>query len=316
MQDAIFIGGHKRFGFYSALDKSQTIFSSVLREPVSRIVSLYHYDKKTGSDFGLSREATLDDVIKFSEPFRQKIEQAQNKYISGKAIFEETISVLKSHNFVVGVQDDIDSYKSYIQNALDLPINQRVSANVAESMPASSLNEETLSNIISLCSEDIKLYDYIRSRPNMVYSNVSGEAWHSLRIAMDKHINHDLTDVFSGALYMTGSTGAVNAGSHFEVPVAFFNSSAGEWDNIGSRLKLSYHWRDEANRMIEYEGIRSPIDTQVVPPHSWTPAVLTVRAPATPGMYFLELTMLKEGVTWFDDEGDFNTCRVLVLVLD
>src|SRR5690625_4446098 len=138
MQDAIFIGGHKRFGFYSALDKSQTIFSSVLREPVSRIVSLYHYDKTTGSDFGLSREATLDDVIKFSEPFRQKIEQAQNKYISGKSIFEETISVLKSHNFVVGVQDDIDSYKSYIQNALDLPINQRVSANVAESMPASS----------------------------------------------------------------------------------------------------------------------------------------------------------------------------------
>ncbi|MFL6520951.1 MAG: hypothetical protein ACJ8NS_12070 [Chthoniobacterales bacterium] len=64
---------------------------------------------------------------------------------------------------------------------------------------------------------------------------------------------------------------------------------------------LAYHWREKATRrMVLFEGDRSGLFPGV-PRHATMPSTMVIRAPGQPGEYILQITIVQEGVRWFED---------------
>jgi hypothetical protein len=64
---------------------------------------------------------------------------------------------------------------------------------------------------------------------------------------------------------------------------------------------LSYHWINEAGVEV-VEGPR-----QILPcglrPREWAATILSAKAPPNPGRYRLRISLVQEGVAWFDQRG-------------
>ncbi len=63
-------------------------------------------------------------------------------------------------------------------------------------------------------------------------------------------------------------------------------------------IRVSYHWRSIDGRMIEFEGLRSPLPCTVSPGGS-TIVPVWLKAPFEPGTYILELDLVHEHMRWF-----------------
>jgi hypothetical protein len=99
------------------------------------------------------------------------------------------------------------------------------------------------------------------------------------------------------------------AGAVAGVLVTVRNRGAAAWSAAGKesaggafRVAVSYHWLDAAGRPAVFEGRRTML------PHDLAPGtaaalVAQVEAPAAPGRYSLCLTLVQEGVAWFDQLG-------------
>ncbi len=98
------------------------------------------------------------------------------------------------------------------------------------------------------------------------------------------------------------------------IPVQISNESDSVW--IGDKfrpVKIAYHWRCHSGEMIVFDGSRSSLPDRGIPPHARTSADAWIEAPELPGRYILELTMLQEGICWFEERG-FRTAYVEVTV--
>jgi hypothetical protein len=71
--------------------------------------------------------------------------------------------------------------------------------------------------------------------------------------------------------------------------------SSGHW------VHLSYHWVNEAGADV-IEGARHVLPCGFRPQEE-TATGLTVAAPAQPGRYRFRLSLVQEGVAWFDQRG-------------
>lgn len=97
------------------------------------------------------------------------------------------------------------------------------------------------------------------------------------------------------------------------IKVELFNRSAAAWSGQGSaRVKLAYHWLDEAGQMLERDGLRTELPG-VVAPGSAIQVEARIRAPERPGIYLLELDPVFEYVAWFSEKGA-ATYRTRVVV--
>jgi SAM-dependent methyltransferase len=63
---------------------------------------------------------------------------------------------------------------------------------------------------------------------------------------------------------------------------------------------LSYHWRRETGETEIWDGLRTLLP-RTLRRGDREDLLMNVRAPKQPGVYFLEITVLKEHVTWYDD---------------
>ena len=107
----------------------------------------------------------------------------------------------------------------------------------------------------------------------------------------------------------------VHAAEKFFVLTRMANRSAHPWTAEGSaRVNLAYHWLDESGKVLEKDGLRTPLPWPVAPG-----APVEVRqkviAPKTPGRYILELDPVFETVAWFGEKNGGKTLRLPVEVL-
>ena len=89
------------------------------------------------------------------------------------------------------------------------------------------------------------------------------------------------------------------------IPVTVTNRGDAPWSAIGYeigvyRVALSYRWLDEAGQRVIPEGGRTFLPGSVRPGES-ARVTAEVRTPSDPGRYQLVLTLVQEGVAWFDD---------------
>jgi len=65
---------------------------------------------------------------------------------------------------------------------------------------------------------------------------------------------------------------------------------------------VSYHWLDSDRRVVEFDGMRTPLPRTVRPEESCRASV-RVRTPDRAGRCFLEIDLVEEGVAWFSAAG-------------
>jgi GT2 family glycosyltransferase len=108
------------------------------------------------------------------------------------------------------------------------------------------------------------------------------------------------------------------AGKAEPATVEITNLSAYTWEAMrkdsGRRgiVRLSYHWYDEAGKVVQWDGERTNLPHDLGPQDSVTVDML-VLAPFDPGTYTLEITLVREGIAWSDERGSAGA-RVSVQV--
>jgi hypothetical protein len=110
---------------------------------------------------------------------------------------------------------------------------------------------------------------------------------------------------------------AMRAGAEDDVPIELTNAAARD---LGSsfpyRTQLGYRWLDADGREAEPDnGIRTPLPRAIRAGETVACGV-RVAAPRAPGRYVLRLSVVQEGVAWFDDVDPRNGVAQDVLVYD
>lgn len=86
-----------------------------------------------------------------------------------------------------------------------------------------------------------------------------------------------------------------------EIPVIVKNTSNFVWKNAGSNpVNLSYHWLDANGKVMVFDGERTSLPGSL-PVQGLIKLNATVKLPQQPGKYTLVLSMVKEGVAWFNN---------------
>lgn len=93
------------------------------------------------------------------------------------------------------------------------------------------------------------------------------------------------------------------AGATTKIPVKVTNTSDFAWDNgTANPVNFSYNWFDSNGNRVVADGERTPLPKTLAPQESENLDAV-IKFPNTPGNYTLALTMVQEGVTWFNDAG-------------
>lgn len=180
IEEAVLLGGHRQFNFYKNNngDSEGTVFASVLREPVERVFSLFHFHDKKGQ-----MEGTLGDNVLYNENFQNMIRNGQNRYLSGNNLFTKTVEHMGERNFLVGIQENLGDFRSVVTENLGFKFNQDSRRNVGHQGYKESLeiSEEAYVKLLELVSQDILLYDFVRNYHSGLFSNVEEHSWVDLR---------------------------------------------------------------------------------------------------------------------------------------
>jgi hypothetical protein len=100
-------------------------------------------------------------------------------------------------------------------------------------------------------------------------------------------------------------------GEYFNVKFEVANNSMFTWKTTDSRpIFFSYHWHHENQEIAEYDGERNAI-TKPINPGEIASHEYRIKPPSCPGRYILELTLVHEGVCWYEQFG-FLTAKTII----
>lgn len=92
-------------------------------------------------------------------------------------------------------------------------------------------------------------------------------------------------------------------GQIIKVPVTVQNTSNFVWSSaVASPVHLSYNWYDTNGNRVVWNGERTNL-TKSLPPQASEKLNATIKFPDRPGKYNLIVTMVQEGVSWFNEAG-------------
>jgi len=107
-----------------------------------------------------------------------------------------------------------------------------------------------------------------------------------------------------GKLVALAFTNRVSKNEHFEVTVTVANESDEIWYGYGSHpVLLSFHWQYKDGSNLSYENPRTKLLTSTIAPYKTVEQKILVIAPSEKGEFRLILTLVQEGVFWFEDKG-------------
>lgn len=106
---------------------------------------------------------------------------------------------------------------------------------------------------------------------------------------------------FSQEIQVLNSLNFGKIGEQVEIPVTVKNTSNSIWQNVGHHsVNLSYHWVDANGKVAVFDGERTPL-SKSLPTQMSLKFNAIIKMPDQPGKYTLVLTMVKEGVAWFNE---------------
>ncbi|MFB2773087.1 glycosyltransferase family 39 protein [Pelatocladus sp. BLCC-F211] len=91
-------------------------------------------------------------------------------------------------------------------------------------------------------------------------------------------------------------------GETVKIPLMVKNTSNFVWKKAGTNpVNLAYHWLDNNGKIIIFDGERTPLPGSL-PVQGLVQLNATIKLPNQPGKYTIVLSMVKEGVAWFNDK--------------
>lgn len=167
------VGGHLSVADFEST-RWPLLFLSVVRDPLSRAVSLFNYfaehapekDRKMWRWKGL-RPESMKETIENVPAFRRAISNRQCYRLSGHVDFQAVVKVLEERNIIIGAFDHLDYFGSRVSDLLHWPEFSIGTHNRAprESYETDILAEPELKNLVaSLNEEDGRLHEFINSR--------------------------------------------------------------------------------------------------------------------------------------------------------
>jgi hypothetical protein len=107
------------------------------------------------------------------------------------------------------------------------------------------------------------------------------------------------------ARWRTLEHGAIEAGTLVQARVEAENAGTAPWRTRGHEdgLFLSYHWLDDRDNPIFWDGLRTPLE-RVVEPGETLRQTLAIRAPIPPGRYRLAVDLVEELRFWLAELGN------------
>ena len=96
------------------------------------------------------------------------------------------------------------------------------------------------------------------------------------------------------------------SGKTVAADITFKNISPVTWpskpdNNNRNAVNLSYHWLTRKGEKVVLDGLRTPLPRDLKPGESVN-LKAAIQAPANPGRYVLEVTLVQEGQAWFPDK--------------
>lgn len=122
---------------------------------------------------------------------------------------------------------------------------------------------------------------------------------------------------YSGRMLLITPLSSMFVGQRLSVCVTFTNTSSQVLvSNSSYPINLSYHWLNEAGGMIIQNGLRTSLPKDSIAPKQPLTCEMLIEAPFEKGTYKLVLTLVREGVTWFEKFNTFNPSIINVTVVD
>lgn len=107
-----------------------------------------------------------------------------------------------------------------------------------------------------------------------------------------------------GIIHTESISERVDSGDLFDVPITVRNDGAEIWYGYGNHpAYLCYHWKNTDGQYLIYDGIRTELKAHLVYPGESVNEVVQVVAPSLKGRFKLILTIVQEGVCWFEERG-------------
>jgi phosphomannomutase len=113
-----------------------------------------------------------------------------------------------------------------------------------------------------------------------------------------------LIEDFSGRVTVPAGVADVMVDHTFNLPCLLHSASPQLWaGSAANPLHLSYHWHDANGDVVVFDGERTALAQAGLGAGEVVEVSLKVLAPAAPGRYRLTVTLMQEGVCWFEDRG-------------
>lgn len=181
--------GHFNFGIHSEIPQP-TKYITILRDPVERIISLYHHhlkdvrfqtDKNSGPLRRQLQTGNLSLADFVSSGISLQADNCQTRFLSGEgpefgqctyAMLAKAKKNLRTHFTVAGLTERFDESLLLIQKALNWQQPYYVKQNIsAAHANKEELDEPTLDAIRQYNSLDIELYDFVQELLNEQIEN-------------------------------------------------------------------------------------------------------------------------------------------------
>jgi Wzt-like putative exopolysaccharide export protein len=108
---------------------------------------------------------------------------------------------------------------------------------------------------------------------------------------------------FQAELIAMEDVKAVGVREEIEVPMKVKNTSGAVWFPIGNNpVNVSYHWIDDKGETVVHDGSRTSLGRPVLPGDEIT-LNAGISGPEQPGNFTLRLTLVQEGIAWFEQRG-------------
>ncbi|WP_330114629.1 hypothetical protein SA496_24565 [Pseudomonas sp. JS3066] len=110
-------------------------------------------------------------------------------------------------------------------------------------------------------------------------------------------------DIYAAEYKADSLAWKIDANSKFTIPVSLKNTSQAPWDSAAAKpVFLSYHWLDaKSKKVLVNDGLRTRFGKPVSPGEE-VAVQLTAQAPKEAGSYILQVSLVHEGVVWFESK--------------
>jgi hypothetical protein len=335
-----FFRGHHWYGLHRYVGKDLTHIS-MLRDPVQRTVSWYLHAQRHADTYRhqqMNEEGwSLLDFVRDAET-NWDIVNTQTLFLSAELDFERLsrdpvgygraavkefaarrhdralldVAKRRLESFAFfGITERMQDSMSLLVHALGyFPQFSVPKLNSASAQPTKyELSAEELDAINELVPLDQELYAWgcqlFEDRMGELLRSLLNDRYERSETLVKKSWHGPIAESARKQVTVTvlQSPTKVAVDERFSVDVRLTNPSCYQMSSRApNQVHVSYHWLDEeGSRVVLFNGERTRLHSPLMP-HDACEIQAFVVAPSAAGRYVLRVTLVQEGVAWFDDE--------------